>query len=55
MATSTENTLPQFAWGLLNTKTGRIREPKTTRAAARAAKRSNDRVVRLVVDYSARG
>lgn len=54
MNTQIEKSLPQFTWGLVNTRTGRIHSLAESRDKARARKRETDRVVKLVADYNAK-
>lgn len=46
--------LPEFTWGLVNLRTGRIHSIVESRAKARARKRDTDRVIKLVAVYDAK-
>lgn len=49
-----KTTLPEFTWGLVNVRTGRIHSLADSREKARARKRETDRIVKLVADYNSK-
>ena len=55
MKTTATNTFENpVLWAIVSKKTGKVRAFETTRTAARDRKRTTEKVLKFVADYSAR-